>query len=167
MKSIAISKPYVSLSQSSNMSAPILNLSVRLLIWSRVYSIVSTVWMPPWAMIGPHVNFVSSREWTIIRPPRSRSPSITASFFNGHTYDSAEEGSPLECRMWRTRTSGNGFDCDTDTRRDVHPVTLWLEHATNENINVMTVIITTNVNRNVAKTMVWFSWPSFDFIVLY
>lgn len=151
MKSMAISKPYVSLSQSSSMSAPSLNLLVRLLIWSSVYSIVSTVCMPPWAMIGPHVNLVSSRECTIIRPPMSRSPSTTASFFSGHTYGggsaAAAAGTP-KCLMWRMRTSGNGV-CN-EARRN-HPA-LWFVHSPNGLPRFITVVIVIITNTTATTT---------------
>lgn len=149
MKFIAISKPYVSLSQSSNMSAPIGNLVIcSFLIWSSVYSIISTVWIPPWAIIRPQVNSVSSREWTIINPPRIRSPSTTASFFCG------QSGifSIPECRMCRIRTSGNGVFMDT---RRYHPV--WLEHCTANGCHSVT-------NVRMAKNKIAITGIGWDFV---
>lgn len=85
MKSTAISRPYVSLSQSSRTCAPSeKGSSLWLLMTSRVYIIVSRACIPPCGMIGPQVT-ESSLSWTIISPPRMTSPSSTASFFTGQT----------------------------------------------------------------------------------
>lgn len=86
IKSTAISNPYVSLSQSSRMCAPSVIFGSsglgRSLSLSSVNSIASRACIPPWGITGPQV-MVSSRSCTIIRPPRIKSPSTTASFFTG------------------------------------------------------------------------------------
>ena len=86
MKATACSSPYVSLSQSSRMCAPRLkptSLFKSGLMTSMVYIIVSNAWMPPCGIIGPQV-ISSCRSWTIMRPPRLISPSISAAFLVGH-----------------------------------------------------------------------------------
>lgn len=113
IKSTDISSPYVSLSQSSRIWAPILTPGTISWVFSlsSVYSIASNACTPPCGITGPHVN-LSCLSCTIIKPPSTRSPSTTASFFTGQDICSrcAFRSMDLNCRRpWRIGWWVSGF----------------------------------------------------------